>query len=288
MTWNRTAGGRQGWITIVSATALLLVPAGCGGDTDGGDGRPDPTPSASTSTPAPTTRDAVVYFLTDTRTGFRLAREQRRVTGDDLAVAAVETMIAGPVDHDYASTWNRATRVLSVELVDGVVVVDLSREARIADAGSEAVARMVQQLVYTATEAVDRTASVRLLIEGQPAGELWGVLEWSDPVPRERPVDVRLLVQIDTPTEGAVVDSPVEVTGDAAAFEANVPWRVLDTSGVVAAQGFATTAAGQRFAPFSFSVDLAPGTYVIEISEDDPSDGEGGTPMRDTRTVTVR
>ena len=81
--------------------------------------------------------------------------------------------------------------------------------------------------------------------------------------------------------------SPVAVSGDAAAFEANVPWRVLDPAGGVVATGFATTSEGQVFAPFSFTVELAPGTWTIEISESDVSDGEGGLAMTDTRTVTV-
>jgi hypothetical protein len=77
------------------------------------------------------------------------------------------------------------------------------------------------------------------------------------------------------------------VSGEAAAFEANVPWRVLDPAGAEVATGFTTTSEGQVFAPFTFTVDLEPGTYTVEISEDDPSDGAAGTPMTDTRTVTV-
>jgi len=56
-------------------------------------------------------------------------------------------------------------------------------------------------------------------------------------------------VQIDWPREGATVPSPVRVTGDAAVFEANLPWRV--------------------------------------VAEDDPSGGEGGPLMTDSRTITV-
>jgi hypothetical protein len=146
---------------------------------------------------------------------------------------------------------------------------------------------MIQQLVYTVTEAIDESAPVQLLIEGEPAGELWGAVSWDEPVAREDPVDVRTFVQIDTPREGAEVTSPVTVTGDANAFEANVPWRVLDEGGQEVEAGFATTTAGQEFAPFSFTVELEPGTYTVEISEDDPSDGAGGTPMVDTKTITV-
>jgi hypothetical protein len=147
---------------------------------------------------------------------------------------------------------------------------------------------MVQQLVWTATEAfATPDATVRLTIDGAPPGDLWGVLTWDEPIGRDAPEDVRTLVQIDTPREGAEVRSPVTISGDAAAFEANVPWRVLDESGAEVASGFTTTTEGMRHAPFSFQVDLDPGRYTVEIREDDPSDGAAGTPGTDTRTISV-
>lgn len=284
----------------VLALALAAMVTGCGDD-DGEPGGPSsssPSPTASptpsptpSSSPTPTStqsnaRQSAVYYLVDTRTGLRLAKERRDLSGDP-GRSAVEAMIAGPLDPDYTSTWNRATRVLSVAKAGGVIVVDLSGEARRANVGSEGAERMVQQLVYTATEALDRSAGVLLRIDGEPAGELWGVVEWTEPVTRALPLDVRLLVQIDAPREGATVSSPVTVTGDAAVFEANLPWRILDGTGGVVKKGFAMTAEGQRFAAYTFTVDLPPGTYLIEISEDDPSDGAGGKPMTDTKNVTV-
>ena len=77
------------------------------------------------------------------------------------------------------------------------------------------------------------------------------------------------------------------ISGDAAAFEANVPWRILDAEGAEVEAGFTMTSEGQTFAPFSFEVELPAGEYVVEISEDDPSDGAAGTPMVDTRSFTV-
>jgi hypothetical protein len=282
------------------ATGLLLaaVVAGCGPDEPQAQA---PTPSASatssatptpTSTPTPTPTAAPtvvpVYYLVDTRAGLRLAREAATVTGADPVRAAVGRMIRGADDPDYTTTWNPGTRVLGVDRSGPAIVVDLSAEARTADVGSEGAARMIQQLVHTVTGAAGAdTAPVLLTIEGEPAGDLWGAVSWTEPVGREDPLAVRQLVQIDEPVEGAATGSPVTVTGEAAAFEANVPWRVLDAAGAEVTSGFATTTEGQTFAPFAFTVELAPGTYTVEISEDDPSDGEGGTPMTDTRTITV-
>lgn len=284
----------------VVAAALAVVLAGCGTD-DGGDGAtprpttatseppsatPSESPSAEPSEPAEPTVSGV-YFMADTRNGLRLTREMRDLAGEDPAREAVETMIDGPEDPDYVTPWNPDTEVLGVTREAEAITVDLSEDARTANIGSEGAALMIQQLVYTVTEAVDEQAPVELLIEGEPAGELWGVVAWDEPVSREDPLSVRSLVQIDSPGEGDTVSSPVTVTGEAAAFEANVPWRVLDDSGAEVEAGFTMTSEGQTFAPFSFDVELEPGTYVVEISEDDPSGGEGGTPTTDTRTVTV-
>lgn len=279
------------------AAALTLAVAGCAGPEAEPSASPTPTSAEPTGTPTPTaspsptseaTTEVGVWFLVDSRAGLRLVRELRDVPQDDAVIAAVEAMVAGPDDPDYTTTWDPGTEVLGVTSADGTVTVDLSEEARSANVGSEGAARMIQQLVHTVTDAIgDETAGVVLTIEGQPAGELWGAVEWSGPVVRADPLDVRLLVQIDTPREGATTTSPVTVAGDANVFEANLLWSVLDASGAEVQKGFTTTAEGQTFAPYSFSVELEPGTWTIVITEDDPSDGAGGTPMSDSRTVVV-
>lgn len=296
--WGREPG--RGWRLPVLVGAVVGVLAACGG-TEPPVEEPtsvptsSETPSTTEPTPGPsgtTPSESVavpVYFVVDTRAGLRLAREQHEITGDPVT-AAVEAMIAGAADPDYATTWNAATEVLGVEVGDEVVTVDLSEGARTAGVGSEGAALMIQQLVYTATGAVGTAGTdlpVELTIDGEPAGELWGAVTWDGPVFAADPLDVRMLVQIDEPAEGAGVGSPVTVAGDAAVFEANLAWKVRDGNGSEAASGFTMTAQGQTFAPYSFTVDLEPGTYTVEITEDDPSDGAGGTPMTDTRTITV-
>lgn len=294
--------GRLRLLMTLALAVALLGACSDGSDDTGSDQPPASSPSATSPsatgpsatgpsaslTASPTdTVSAPVYFLIDTRTGVRLARERHVLDGADPAKAAVEAMIAGATNPDYTTPWASGTQVLSVRRANGVIEVDLSADARRANAGSETAARMVQQLVYTVTEVLDPTAAVQLLIEGQPAGELWGVLVWDEPVRRDPPVDVRLLVGIDSPVEGATVTSPVTVSGTAAVFEATLPWRVLTPAGDIVEQGTAMTSEGQQFAPYSFTFSVPPGRYVVQIEEDDPSGGEGGTPMTDTRTITI-
>lgn len=273
---------------LVAATIALTLSGGlvgCGEDDGNGDGSGTPEPTDTTSAAGEVT--AGVYYTVDTRIGFRLARELRDLPGEDPGREAVETMIAGPVDADYATTWDPGTEVLGVTNAGGTIEVDLSADARTANVGSEGAALMVQQLVYTVTEALDEDAEVQLLVEGEPAGELWGTLVWDEPIGRADPLDVRLLVQIDQPTEELTTSSPLRVEGEAAVFEAMLGWRVLDEAGDEVIAGNTMTAEGQTFAQFMFPVELDPGTYVVEIFELDASGGEGGAPMTDTRTVTI-
>lgn len=246
------------------------------------------SPTAVSSTEAPA--DGVwvtAYFMVDTRAGLRLTRERQSLPDDDVATA-VGAMIAGPTDPDYSTPWNPQTEVLSVSQDADLITVDLSDDALTANVGSEGAALMIQQLVWTATGAAGQPgAAVALLIDGAAPEDLWGAVRWDEPVVRADPLDVRSLVQLDVPAEGEVLAAgKVSISGEAAAFEANVPWRIT-SGGAEVASGFTLTTSGQEFAPFQFTVELQPGEYVVAITEDDPSDGEGGTPMSDTRTFTV-
>ncbi len=290
---------RSGLRVVALTLGVAVASAACGTEeapptatdsateTSADSSAPAETPSPDDpSETAAATATTTVFYVVDTRAGLRLAGEPHDVP-DDPVTGAVEAMIAGPDDPDYATTWDPATQVLGVTRSGKAVTVDLSADARRANVGSEGAALMIQQLVYTVSEATTPKAKVRLLIEGEPAGELWGAVDWSGPVRRADPLEVRQLVQIDSPREGEEVSSPVTVSGVAATFEANVPWRVLDEEGTVVDKGFTTAEQAFTFAAYSFTVDLPPGSYTIEVSEDDPSGGEAGPPMKDTRTVTV-
>ncbi len=275
-------------LTAITSTCIGVVLAGIGlASCASPVPSPSPSPTRSTSPPAKTTT-VDVYYMVDTRVGLRLAREQHDVPESRAVEAAIAAMIAGADDPDYTTTWNPDTRIRSVRRHGGDVTVDLSADARRANVGSAGAALMIQQLVHTVTGAAPGTAEVTLLIDGEPAGELWGAVSWDGPVRRDQPMDVRHLVQIDTPRERSVVMSPVVVTGEAAVFEATLPWRVLDRTGRTVRSGVAQTSEGQRFARFRFEIPLPPGNYTIEITEDDPSGGVAGARMTDTKTIVIR
>src|SRR5665811_1153927 len=155
---------RRGLAAGLPAAVVLALLAGCATGTAD---QPEPSvsepvatdePEAPTATPTETPAGETVtitaYYPLDTRAGFRLGREAREVPAADALVGAVETMIAGPLDPDYGAVWNVATDVQGVSgVVGGVVTVDLSADARTANVGSALAGLMIQQLVYTVTDA---------------------------------------------------------------------------------------------------------------------------------------
>ena len=250
-------------------------------------------PPGGTSSPTPTSTvpDVLVpvYYATDTGTEFRLAREFRRLPDEGgAALTAARAVVAGaPLDPDYAGLWAPEGEVLSVETVGTTIEVDLTEAATRTTTGSAGADLAVQAIVYAVTGALGSDAAVRFLVEGEPVDELFGVLDMTEPISRHDPLATRQLVQINDPNEGDVLSGTVTVTGEAAVFEATLPWEVRTLDGAVVQSGFTMTTEGQTFAPFSLELTLEPGEYVVELTEDDPSGGEGRPPDSDSRTFTV-
>lgn len=275
-------------VRIVAPVALAILVTGCTASPTTTTVAPSPASTlAGASATAEATVPALVYFPRDTSGGVRLAREERAVQSSDPLAGAIETMLAGPRDPDYLQGWAAGTRLLGVTTVNAVTTVDLSAQARTTVLGSEGSAALVEQLIWTVTEITGAQDAVALTIEGQPAGELWGVVSWDGPRTRGEQFSTRALVAIDSPLDGDGVASPVTVRGDAAAYEALLEWRVRDSSGSVVQEGTTHTAEGQTFALYTFDVELAPGTYKVEVSEVDTSGGEGRAPDSDDRTIVV-
>ena len=255
-----TLSGMRRTAVVVLSGALVV---GCSGPVAGSASAVPGLGAAAQALPA--------YFVATTPAGTRLQREFHQVTTADPASDAVREMLDAPTDRDYRTLWPSGTSLRSPVKVDGgAIVVDLTGAATPSGMA-------LQQLVFTVQGALPSTLPVQLMIDGAPVG---------GPVRRGDDYAVRSLVQIDSPADGASVGRDVVVQGEACVFEATLPWEVR-RDGAVVKSGVTSTAEGQRFSAYSFTVTLEPGTYEVRVTEDDPSDGEGRPVMSDTKTVTV-
>ncbi|ODU01061.1 MAG: hypothetical protein ABS81_21660 [Pseudonocardia sp. SCN 72-86] len=275
---------------LVVAALVVLLAGGVAACTGSGhaDDRGIPTTSTAPTGVPPQTRALPVYYAADTSAGTRLYREFHAVPVDDPGTTALREMLGAPaIDPDYRTLWPTGVTPRGPVTRDGgEIVVDLTGIGR-APASKAVAALALQQLVYTVQGALQSTDPVRVLVDGQRADQLWGLADISAPVARAEQTSVRSLVQIDAPADGATVGREVIVTGEAAVFEATLPWQVRQGDNVVR-EGFATTAEGQKFSPYRFTVTLEPGDYVLVVTEDDPSGGAGRAPLTDTKQISVR
>jgi hypothetical protein len=244
---------------------------------------PPPAPQAQAQAQA-----LPVYYVASTPAGYRLQREFHRVPTADPASDAVREMLAPPADPDYRTPWPAGTALRSPVVAGAdVITVDLTAAATGAPADPAAAQAALQQLVFTVQGTLQSSVPVRLLVDGAPAGRVLGGVDASAPLTRGDVYAVRSLVQIDSPAQGATVAGPdVVVSGEAAVFEATVLWEVR-RAGAVVQQGVTSSAEGQRFAPYRFTLRLEPGEYQVRVLEDDPSDGEGRPVLSDDKTITV-
>lgn len=233
------------------------------------------------------------WFVRQGQSSVWLESENVRLNESTVEVlrAAVEAIINGrAANPDLTSFVPPETRLLDVRIEDGLALVDLSDDlVRAAGSSTEEVA-FAQQLAQTSTQFATVDA-VRLLVEGEPVSEVWGHVDWSEPLT----ADPQLLspIIIDQPAWGsAQPGGPVTVSGTANTFESTVELRLIDPDGAVVEETFTTAAqpaVGQR-GPWEHTFDaeaVTPGTWTIEAVEPDPSDGEGRPPFTTSVQFTV-
>lgn len=233
-----------------------------------------------------------VYFVGDTPQGARLYREFRQVEADNPAVEALALMTAGDtLDADYRTAYAVDGTFTDVEIDDDAIEVSLPDESwtTLPDGMSEEDARLAaQQLVYTVQGIAQDRLPVEIVLDGEPA-DLFG---FGGQIGNEPELDVRAMVNVTSPEEGATVSDSFTASGVSSSFEATTPWEIRDASGAVVKDGFATAEGWMdKLYPWETEVDvsdLAPGTYTFVAMTDDPSGGaEGNGPTEDSKTIIV-
>lgn len=233
---------------------------------------PSQTPSASGG-PVGSGISVPVYFGVTFNGQTMLYREFHHVVALDPARAAVQQMLAGPEDSDYKTLWPHGTTLTGLTRSGDLATVTLTAAPKTTTPAGSA----VQEVVYTVT-AADPT--IRRVTVAYPGGSATNVT---------RAITYAALAQVWllSPTDGATVSSRLSFSGVAEVFEAHVNWEVDKLDGTVVAQGFAMAkqAAPGRW-PWSASVTLPPGTYVLRAFAISPKDGSVVWP--DSKTITVR
>lgn len=258
--------------------------------------KPSPTKEPSGKETAATAVQTVpVYYVGDTSRGVRLYREFHRVDlvgGDPVSTALAEAVSTDPTDPDYRTDWPEGVTAAVVDAPPSdVITIDVQTSGkplreRPGGMSQEEAEIAVEQLIYTAQAAKQSRDPVQFFLDGGRTDTLLGV-PVSEPLAQGDPTDVLAQVWIIEPPEGAEVTAPFEVSGLAAAFEANVQWELMQGDRVVK-RGFTMAEECCTMAPYSFKVkSVPPGEYTLVVHDSDPSGGEGFAPWQDTKRVTV-
>jgi hypothetical protein len=280
--------------------ALLLAACTSGPDAPPTDVDPDEEPVPAEPAPEPDGEEVdadplaarvQVFFGRSTADWIWVEPVERWVEIDaeaDTDRAAITSLFAhGPEDPDLFTAVPDGVTVLGVERDGQVLLVDVDDAMHGTSGGSAQELAFAEQLAHTAA-ALDGIDTVRLLVAGEPIDELWGHLDWS--VPIEPDPFALSPITIEVPAYGATVPvGELVASGRATVFEANFMIRLFGPDGTMLVE---TNVMASMGAPERGSWDHTftipdPGRYVIEIEEDDPSGGEGRTPLVVRREVEV-
>ena len=265
----------------------------------------DPTDTATTDAPTPDAEPTdgptdgglevtvPVYFAGQTPQGLRLYREFRRVSAANPLEESASLLTAGDtLDPDYQGLFPGGS-FTSVELsADSIVVTvpDDSWTSRPSGMNKAKARLAAASLVYSLQGVAQARKPVSVQTTDGTVVPLFGV-ESPITVQKGRELTTLAMVNITAPEQGSAVSGDtLSASGRANSFEATVPWQILRGNDVVL-DGFATAdGAYDKLYPWQTEIDvssLEPGDYTFAAMTADPSGGEGGGPVRDTKDFTL-
>lgn len=285
-------------LAVLASLALLLAACGDaedpGAEEPGGETPEEPAeedPGETPAEPDEAAQPTTAYFTRSAETDIFVEPEQHFVTGADVdeRAAPFEVLFGGVAPHDPAlgSAVPEGVELLGVSVEGAVLTVDVDGAMAATSGASAQEVAFAGQLAHTAAE-LDGIDAVRLTIDGADVEDLWGHLDWSEPM---EPDPFQLSpITIEVPAHGEpVAAGPVTVSGQATVFEAMLMVRLLDEAGTVLEEAPVMASEGgpgRGTWSHQFTID-EPGTYTVQAEESDPSGGEGRPPFTTERTLQV-
>jgi hypothetical protein len=265
---------------VALAAALALLAGGCGSDgaESGGPVPSDPT-GTETTTGGEDGQSTYRVWLTRGEHLFAVSRVGAETEG--VGAEAVRLLLEGPADEEaqagVSSQIPAGARFLSLDIDGKTATVDLTSEYE-SGGGSASMFARLAQVVYTLTE-FPTVEGVSFMLDGKPVDVFSGEgIVLDKPVTRADYEDQLPPILVESPAIGDTVSSPVEVSGTANVFEANVTAKLLDANGKELVSRFTTATCGTGCRgdftvelPYQSAVEQK-GTLVVH---DDDADGDG-------------
>jgi len=254
-------------LSVLLIAALALVFAGCGANSDVGDGGtvsttapaqttttsepPEETtttvPSASTSTSTTVAEETMtirVYFSRDEKicAASRVVPKTQQV-----GAAAMRSLLEGPTEVEkqggMVSSIPEGTTFLGLVVEDGIATVDLSKEYS-SGGGSLSMMMRLAEVIFTLTQ-FPTVEGVNFKLDGEPIDVLGGEgIIIDHPMSRLDYEDMSPAILVESPTLGNTVSSPVRITGTANVFEAVFRINIVDWDGLIIADQVVTATSG--------------------------------------------
>lgn len=276
MTRLRTLPLRTGLVALL----LVGLAVACGDDGDGGGDDVATTGStvagSTTTTAADGGTEVRVYFARDEF----VATAGRTVPAPAVAREAITELLAGPdgfeADIGMTSEIPAGTELLGLDIADGVATVDLSRQFE-SGGGSLSMQLRIGQVVFTLTQ-FDSVDTVDIELDGAAVDYIGGEGLAATDLDRAGSVNVTPPILVESPVPGETVASPLEVTGIANTFEANVVYSVTDGDGLIVDEGFTTASAGNGvWGDFAFTTTFEvprAGVGAVIVFQEDAATGD--------------
>lgn len=257
---------------------LAVVPlalAACGSTRTAATTTEPPTETRAPVSPAPTT--VAAYFLRDGK----VAPAAIHVPHTTAVATAALNALFGPAPEGYETAIPSGTRLVSLEIANGIATATLSPEARGMSTAAEA------QIVYTLT----RFPGVTGVGFRAPDGPLPILDENGEPLDtfatRANFEHETPLILVESPLPGDTVTSPIRVSGTSNLFEASSLLE-LHQDGKTVVQKIVTASAGNGERG-TFAVELPyEGTGPATIVTYDRSAADGSVENRVEVPVTLR
>ena len=263
-------------LTLILLITVVMVSSGC--QRTPAPVPPNPEPPGPVE---PVKMDVAVYYLKTTQTEMYLIREVHQVDKtNEVAKAALTELISGtPATAGASRVLPADTKILGINIEQGLATVDFSGEVLKANVGSSGEALGIASIVNTLTE-FPTINKVAFTVDGskEKGMDWWGhVGLYEQPFQRDVSRVFEPAIWVTSPVQDQLITSPLKISGSARVFEATVSFRLKDSSGTVIAQGFTTASEG---APGrgDYTGELAfivsgPGKGQIEVFEASAKDG---------------